>query len=426
MSARGTGGKPMRIAWQGALAEGGGVPYVGLQLVRGLRERGAEVDCYLTEPLTETPAALRGDAGIGLYCRRKRWEWDRWYSRDPLTAFITGQAANGAAQFGLAKMIAREHARRPYDVLYRYSQIELFGVRHQINALPPIVVHPEVHAAAELRWHRRERALSERAESRERRAATRMMLMARTARQRRDLQLVRRVVAPSHVFASHLSRDYGIPLERISVVPNPIDLERFAPRASVSAERGSRRVTLLFVSRLAVRKGLDLVIGLSHRLSDMAGRVHIEIIGDRSLWSDYRPLLKDLNPAIGTYAGPLEPTRLATVYATADGLLQPSQYEPFALTVGEALSSGIPVVASDEVGAAEGVDPRCCAVFAAGDLDGFEAAVRALVARIENCERSKMARYARAEAERLFSPDRVTRGVLESIETAVNGEARRL
>jgi glycosyltransferase involved in cell wall biosynthesis len=322
-------------------------------------------------------------------------------------------------------MIAREHACRPYDVLYRYSQIELFGVRQHITALPPIVVHPEVHAAAELYWHREERALSRRSESRERRAATRMMLIARTARQRRDLKLVRRVVAPSRVFASHLARDYGVEPERISVVPNPIDLERFAPQPSIAADRPSPVITLLFVSRLSVRKGVEMVIALSHRLSDMAGRVEIRIIGDRSLWSDYRPLLKDLNPATGTYTGPVEPARLATVYATADALIQPSRYEPFALTVGEALASGIPVVASDEVGATEGVDPQCCTVFAAGDLDGFEAAVRGVVDRIGNGERTDMARSARAEAERLFSPDRVTRGVFESIEATVNGEGGR-
>jgi glycosyltransferase involved in cell wall biosynthesis len=411
--------RPLRVAWQGPFAEGGGVSYAGLQLIRGLRDLGVEVDCYMTEPPATAPAEVREDGRIGLYSRPRRWEWNRWYSRDPLSAFITGQAASGAAQLGLARLIAREHAKRPYDVLYRYSQIELFGVRSQIDSLPPIIVHPEVHAAGELTWHRRERTLSIRAESRERRAVTRAMLIARSARQRRDLRLVRRVVAPSHVFASHLSNDYGIPPERISVVPNPIDLDRYAPPPG-GAANGSARTTLLFVSRLSVRKGLDLIIGLSHRLADIEDRVEIQIIGDRSLWSDYRPLLADLNPAVATYVGSVDPTRLAAVYAQAGALLQPSQYEPFALTVGEALASGIPVVASDEVGATEGVDRRCCTVFAAGDLDAFEASVRSLLARIAGDERLEMRRIARAEAERLFSPQRVARGVLDSIDTAVN------
>jgi glycosyltransferase involved in cell wall biosynthesis len=413
----------MRIAWQGPFGGSGGVSYAGLQLIRGLRDLGVEIDCYMTEPSAEAPVDVREDDRIALYSRPRRWEWNRWYSRDPLGAFLTGQASNGAAQLGLAKLIVREHARRRYDVLYRFSQIELFGVRRYVGSLPPIVVHPEVHAAGELLWHRREHALSERAESRKRRAITRAMLIARSARQRRDVRLVRRVVAPSHVFAAHLTNDYGIAPHRISVVPNPIDLARYASQTDASGN-GHARTTVLFVSRLSVRKGLDLVIGLSHRLADIADRVHIEIVGDCSLWSDYRPLLRDLHPAVATYVGPLDSARLAAAYASAGALIQPSQYEPFALTVGEALASGLPVVASDEVGATEGVDSRCCTTFAAGDLDGFETSVRKMIARVENGERRKMARIARAEAERLFSPDRVARGVLESIKAAAYGETQ--
>jgi glycosyltransferase involved in cell wall biosynthesis len=250
------------------------------------------------------------------------------------------------------------------------------------------------------------------------------MLTGRSMRQRRDLRLVRRVIAPSKVFASHLSTDYAFPRDRISVVPNPIDLDRFAPRATTPPNEASRPIRLLFVSRLAVRKGVDLVIGLSHRLADLTGQVIIEIIGDRSLWSDYRALLADLHPGVATYVGPIDSGRLAGVYSQADALIQPSQYEPFALTVGEALASGIPVVASDEVGACEGVDPRCCTVFRAGDLDAFEASVRATVSRIEGGAGGEMARVARAEAQRLFAPDRVTEGILECFEAAVAVGAR--
>jgi glycosyltransferase involved in cell wall biosynthesis len=180
-------------------------------------------------------------------------------------------------------------------------------------------------------------------------------------------------------------------------------------------------VTVLFVSRLAVRKGVDLVVALSHRLADLAGEVRIEVVGDRSQWSDYRALLADLHPIVGSYLGPLDPPRLAQAYRAADLLIQPSQYDPFALTVGEALASGTPVVASTEVGATEGVDHRCCTVFAAGDLDSFEAAVRGLVGRIRRGEGAGMSRLARAEAQRLFSVDSVAQNIVETLEMATAG-----
>ncbi len=411
-----------RIAWQGPVsADGGGVSYVGLQLVQGLRRRGVAVDCYMTGNGEDFPEVLREDEGVRLHCCPTHWEWQRWYSRDPLSAFITGQTARGIVQRRVARMMAEQHAREPYDLLYQYSQIELFGIRARRKALPPIVIHPEVHAAGELAWHRRERALAARGESPQRRMTARAMLVGRAARQRRDIRLAQRVIAPSRVFASHIATDYGVPLDRISVVPNPIDLSRFAPRAGNSPNSAPRPIRLLFVSRLAVRKGLDLVIALSHRLSDMTGRVRIEIIGDKSLWSDYRSLLSDLNREVGVYRGQLDANSLAAIYADADALIQPSKYEPFALTVGEALASGMPVVASDQVGAAEGIDSGCCTVFRSGDLYAFEGAVRGLIGRLEDGAKPAISQLARSEARRHFSAERVADRVAESLEEALAG-----
>jgi glycosyltransferase involved in cell wall biosynthesis len=410
----------MRVAWQGPLgAEHGGVEYAGLQLVRGLRGKDVSVDCYVAADASKVPAVLREDPGLKVICRAPRWAWDRWYSRNPMSAFVTGQAARAAAQRQLARLVAERHARRPYDVLYQFSQMELIGIAHIHSALPPIVLHPEVHAAGELTWHRREDRLAARGETPQTRLAARAVLTARALRQRRDIRLVRRVIAPSRVFASHLATDYGIPRDRISVVPNPIDLERFAPSRSRSSGGDRAPVTVLFVSRMSVRKGVELVTALSHRVADLAGDVRIEVVGNHTLWSDYRALLVDLHPAIASYEGPLENARLADTYSRADLLIQPSHYEPFALTVGEALASGTPVVASTEVGASEGVDPRCCATFPAGDVDAFERAVRAMVDRIRSGHGPAMSRLARAEAERLFSIDRVADGVVESLEAAV-------
>jgi glycosyltransferase involved in cell wall biosynthesis len=410
----------MRIAWQGALGAGdGGVNYAALQVIQGLRSKGAKLDCYVAGSVSDVPPILREDPGVGLVNRPPRWAWDRWYSRNPLSAFITGQSARGIAQLELARLLAREHARRPYDVLYQFSQIELFGIRSLRSALPPIILHPEVHAAGELAWHRREHHLAARGETRRKRLAARAVLAARTFRQRRDIALARRVIAPSRVFASHLATDYGFPRDRISVVPNPIDLERFAPAPARSANGRRAPVRVLFVSRLAVRKGVELVTALSHRLADLAGDVRIEVIGDRSLWSDYRALLEDLNPAIASYEGALDNARVAEAYREADLVIQPSHYEPFALTVGEALASGVPIVASSETGATEGVNPECCAVFPAGDLDAFESAVRELIDRTRRGEGPALARLARADAERLFSVEDVSDGIMESLERAI-------
>jgi glycosyltransferase involved in cell wall biosynthesis len=90
-------------------------------------------------------------------------------------------------------------------------------------------MHPQVHAAGELAWHRREAALSAEVEPRSRRGAARTMLAARARLQRRAVHRARLVVAPSARFASDLAADCGVAPQRIRVVPNPIDLERYRP-----------------------------------------------------------------------------------------------------------------------------------------------------------------------------------------------------
>ena len=233
-------------------------------------------------------------------------------------------------------------------------------------------MHPQTHAAGELRWYKREARLVHGIEPRRRRLLVRTVLTVRAAIQRRDLGEADRIVGMSRRFAQHLISDYGIPRERIGIVVNPIDLERFSPDARPATRNGDP-VKLLFASRIAVRKGVDLVVDLSHRLDDLHGQVEIVVIGGPSTWSDYRKLLDKLNPRIASYPGSLAPEELALLYREAIAVLQPSQYEPFALTVGESLAGGTPVIASDEVGAVEGVDPRVCRVFPRGDQDASSA-----------------------------------------------------
>jgi glycosyltransferase involved in cell wall biosynthesis len=142
----------------------------------------------------------------------------------------------------------------------------------------------------------------------------------------------------------------------------------------------------------------------------------LDLVGDATLWSDYRPLLAGLNPRIARYLGYMSRRELRAFFGETDLLLQPAQYEPFGLTVGEALALGVPVIASDTVGAAEDVSPECCTIVRAGDVSALEEGVRSMLGRLEQGEGPAMSRYARAEAERLFAPDAVARSVLEMVE----------
>jgi glycosyltransferase involved in cell wall biosynthesis len=383
---------------------------VATQILSALPAAGAEVDAYVAG-MHHDLSALAATGGIRLIREPDHWEWNKWYSRNSLLAVTSGQVARLRAQRRLVRQLLANNRRDPYDIVYQFSQFESPWSRSTALKLPPIVVHPGVHAAGELRWLRREEDLSRRCEPAHIRLALRGVLMARSVAQRRGAHAVDAFLAPSEVFARDIENDYGIEPARVHVVFHPIDLDRFSP-SPATRDHGAK-LQLLYVSRIALRKGVELIVALSHRLADLAGSVRLRVVGDKAMFSDYRPLLRDLNPTVATYEGGCAPGDLAKLYRDSDVLLQPSHYEPFALTVGEALASGLPVVASDRVGATEGVSRRVCRVFPSGSIDALEANVRTLLDELRAGERSTMRDLARAEAERLFAPDVVARQLVE-------------
>jgi glycosyltransferase involved in cell wall biosynthesis len=396
---------------------------MALQVLVGLAAAGARIDAYIA---TNAPLAVADEltaAGIRVLEQRSGWQWNKWYSRTGVLALATGQAARLNSQRALAAQLRANHMVDPYDVVYQFSQIESPWTRRTSRGMPPLVIHPEVHAAGELRWHVRERRLGRACEGLARRLGVRAWFSARATLQRAQVGRADAFVCPSDRFAALLTRDYHIRRERCHVVPNPIDLVRFAPAAH-SPRTTTSPVEILFVSRISMRKGVDAVVDLSHRLSDLVGTVRLLIVGGHSLFSDYRPLLDDLNTDLATYLGPVPAAALPDLYARAAMLIQPSLYEPFALTVAEALASGVPVVASDEVGAAEHVNCLACRVYPAGDGNRLEAEVRRLIDEIRDGKRECLGSAARAEAERLFSIDDVAAELLRVLRCVASAATR--
>ena len=169
------------------------------------------------------------------------------------------------------------------------------------------------------------------------------------------------------------------------------------------------------IGRISVRKGVELVVELSRRMRDLAGLVHFEIVGGPSLWSDYSRLLDDLDPTMASINGGLTYDALKEWIPTCDLLLQPAKYEPFGLTVGEAVACGVPVVVTSEVGAGEQLSEACSIRIPPCDIEALEEAVREMVARLTSPARGPMRAAARSEAERLWSAASTTLPVTEAL-----------
>jgi glycosyltransferase involved in cell wall biosynthesis len=390
---------------------------MGALLLEGILDQGVLVDLFTTDKANELARGIGDRPNLRLVRTDTKWEWGRWYSRKPYRAFISGTISRTRAYGRLCDLLIERNAREPYDCIFQLSQTELFRLGRQAEQLPPIIVYPCVHAAGELRWHRRESGYALQSERAALHYLTRMILLYRSAKQKREVQKPQSIIGMSRRFNELTAEDYAIDPARQAVLYHPI--RTADPDAPPLADRpAGAPIRMLYVSRISVRKGLDQIIQLSHRLDDLAGKIQIDVIGDRTQWSDYRAHLKELNPRTSRNVGPLNHGKVMEEYEHADALLLPSMYEPGGLVVGEALSRGLSCVVSDEVGSGEPVDDEVCRKFPAGNLDEFERQTRKLVEDLQQ-RAGELREMARLQAIKHFAPAKIARQLLSLFERAI-------
>jgi glycosyltransferase involved in cell wall biosynthesis len=151
------------------------------------------------------------------------------------------------------------------------------------------------------------------------------------------------------------------------------DLDRFA------VERGSRRSELqfLFVGSLIRRKGVDLLARAFVRLAREFPHVRLRIAGAGDLEQAIVEMLSPVRERV-EFVGFKHWRELPELYASADVLCVPSRYDGWGLVVPEGLAVGLPVIATDRMGAAlEFVRPGVNGwLIRAGDEDAIFAAMR--------------------------------------------------
>ncbi len=409
-------GRSLRIAWLGPFPGDGGVTGVATELLAGLSALGHRIDYFARASEKEVPARLAVLDNLTFIWGTLGWQWNRWYSRGRLGAFTTGLLSQSMATVRLRREIARRHEQEPYDLIYQFSNIETLAVAPRLARAIPLVIHPETHIAGELRFFIAERRLCLRCQPRHVFAIVASIMGVRAVVQRISIRHASLLICISRVFRDHLVNDYRYPVERTVVVPNPAQVDRFA-----SIERQpSEPPTVLVLGRISTRKGIEDVVAVAKVLRERGVALRLRVVGGPSLWSDYTELLKDLPPENSEYAGQVPSTGVPEELAKSDVLLQASKYEPFALTVAEALAAGVPVVATSEVGAIEGVDRTVVAEVEPGDVEGMATAITELLDRLKTAP-VDVHDTARAEARRLFAPQQVCEKISAALVELVDG-----
>ncbi|MBX3378029.1 MAG: glycosyltransferase family 4 protein [Phycisphaeraceae bacterium] len=183
---------------------------------------------------------------------------------------------------------------------------------------------------------------------------------------------------------------YGADPKRCYFVPYEpdYDLIRGIDEQSVSEARrafGLRpdRRHLVVCARLVQFKRVDLAIDAFAAIAGERPEWDLVIIGDGPLRAELQARVPATLRERVKWAGFVgEQARVSALYRASDVLLCPSDYEPWAVVINEAVGAGMAVVASDVVGAAaelvrDGVNG---AIFHAGDLGGLIGKLREVTA----------------------------------------------
>jgi glycosyltransferase involved in cell wall biosynthesis len=412
--------RPLRIAWLGgAPQETGGAPGVVTELLDGLTRRGHEIDCFFPGVGVKVPEHLAARENLNFIWGTSEWRWDRWYSRTKLASFATGLLSRAVASVRLQREITRRHRERPYDLIYQNQTIESLGVPAALAREIPLVIRPDSHMAGELRCLIAERELAFRSQPRHIFFTVAAIMAFRAVIQKIKIKHASLLIAISSVFRDHIVHDYRFPLERTVVVTNPVRLDRF----EVSERPPGEEPLVLVPTRISVRKGLEDVIAVAKLLGERRVKARIRVIGGPSNWSDYTKLLDDLPRENAEYGGRIPPAKMAAELQAADVVLLASKYDPCPMSVLEALASGVPVVATDEVGSIEGIDRTVVSEVHVGDVPAMADAIEAMLSRVQ-ADHPKVRAMARAEAERRFARDVVCEQISDALVRLVGGASQ--
>ncbi len=191
---------------------------------------------------------------------------------------------------------------------------------------------------------------------------------ARTREELRITEWADAIIAATPAERAQLRWLYRADRRKIHIVPPGVDTERFQPRPAAPARAALElpvpAKVLLFVGRIEPLKAVDDILRAIARIRTERPALFRElrflVVGGSA--RELQPLrrlctqLRLRENETVCFLGPLPQRELPTVYAAADLVIMPSDYESFGMVALEAQASGRPVIATQVGGLAHLVE----------------------------------------------------------------------
>lgn len=213
---------------------------------------------------------------------------------------------------------------------------------------------------------------------------------------------LRCVVCNSEMVRDEIVGHYGVAADKLAVIRNGIDLQRFRPPSP--AERAAARERLAFPAGRSVflfvgsgfeRKGVEGALRAFAR-AGLQRQGLLVVVGHDKHRARYERLAHALGAADAVrFTGPQN--EVLPYYQGADAFVLPTLYDPQSNAVLEAMACGLPAITSTGCGVAELLTPASGHV-----VDAFD--IAALADAMADLARAEHARALGREARRAIEP----------------------
>ena len=231
------------------------------------------------------------------------------------------------------------------------------------------------------------------------------------------------VIVNSKFMKNDLQRLFGLPYEKINVVPNGINttvyngLEKdydFRRKYAMDNEK-----IILFMGRLVYEKGVQHLISAMPKILEGYQDAKLIIAGKGGMTEQLKAQVEAMGLGDKVYfTGYLNAKQVSKMYKCADISVFPSTYEPFGIVALEAMLAGVPTVVSDVGGLNEIVEHRVDGMKSyAGNPNSLADSILELLLNPELCD--KVTKKAKQKVKNEYNWAKIAQDTYFTYEKAI-------
>jgi glycosyltransferase involved in cell wall biosynthesis len=215
------------------------------------------------------------------------------------------------------------------------------------------------------------------------------------------------IVLPVSTALKGAIEDYGIKA-KFQVVPNVVDTSLFTPTVETKKNNITHRLISVSLFDRSNKKGIPYLLEALSSLNNIRSDWIMDFVGDGPRREEYENMVAKMKLCERvTFHGLKSKKDVANIMKQCDLFILPSLYETFSIATAEALSCGIPVVATMCGGPEEYINDRVGALVPPGDSAALFKMINRTLDDLDKFDKCHISHYARER----FSPEIVRKTI---------------